>query len=149
MLTAKSQFFARNLLNTYNCTIDSTYFVISTAKSCFPVNLRYKSENVNKIWKFKNPRWRPPVTSFIWLLLPWKPIRNHVVTLNWKSKWSLLYVPNFKSIGWIVSKVEGGGDPIDPPPKTSCNYFFFEASGVKFCCLKWAFMEETSFYQFV
>ena len=43
-----------------------------------------------------------------WLLLPWKPIRHHVVSLNWKYKWSLLYVPNFKSIGWIVSKVEGG-----------------------------------------
>ena len=33
------------------------------------------------------------------------------------------------SIGWIVSKVEGGGGPIDPPPlKASCNYFFFEAN---------------------
>ena len=35
------------------------------------------------------------------------------------------------SIGWIMSKVEGGGGPIDPPPppfKASCNYFFFEAS---------------------
>ena len=27
VLTAKSQFFARNLLNTYNFTMDSTYFV--------------------------------------------------------------------------------------------------------------------------
>ena len=27
VLTAKFQFFARNLLNTYNFTIDSTYFV--------------------------------------------------------------------------------------------------------------------------
>ena len=41
------------------------------------------------------------------------------------------------SIGWIVSKAEGGGGPIDPPatppppPKASCNYFFFEASRVK------------------
>ena len=71
VLTAKSQFFARNLLNTYNFTICSTYITwISTAKCCFPVNLRYKSENLNKIWKFKNSRWRPPVTLFIWLLLP-------------------------------------------------------------------------------
>ena len=75
----------------------------------------YKSENLNKIWKCENPRWRPPVTSFIWLLLPWKPIRHHVVSLNWKYKWSLLYVPNFKSIGWIVSKVEGGGGSDWPP----------------------------------
>ena len=82
---------------------------ISTAKWCFPVNLRHKSENLNKIWKFENPRWRPPLTSFIWLLLPWKPIRHQVVLLNWKYKWSLLCVPNFKSIGRIVSKVEGGG----------------------------------------
>ena len=27
VLTSKSQFFARNLLNTYNFTMDSTYFV--------------------------------------------------------------------------------------------------------------------------
>ena len=54
------------------------------------------------------------MTSSIWLLLPWKPIRDHVVSLNWKYKRSLLCVPNFKSIGWIVSKVEGF--PIDPPP---------------------------------
>ena len=43
-------------------------------------------------------------------------------------KWSFLYVLNLKWIGWIVSKAEKGG-PIDPPPpKGSCNYFFFEAS---------------------
>ena len=98
----------------------------------FSVNLRYKNENLNKIWKFKNPRWRPPVTSFIWVLLPWKPIIHHVISFNWKNKWSLLYVPNFKSIGWIVSKVEGGSD-WPPPLKASCNYFFFEASKVKNC----------------
>ena len=96
--------------------MDSKYFGISTAKCYFSVNLRYKIENLNKIWKFKNPRWRPPVTSFIWLLLPRKPIRHHVVSLNWKYKWSLLYVPNFKSIGWIVSKVEGGRVRLTPLP---------------------------------
>ena len=32
-----------------------------------------------------------------------------------------------------MSKVEGGGGPIESPPlKASCNYFFFEASRVKF-----------------
>ena len=103
---------------------------ISTAKCCFAVNLRHKSENLNKIWKFENPRWRPPVTSFIWLLLPWKPIRHHLVSLNWKYKWNLLRVPNFKSIGWIVSKVEGGRSDW-PPLKASCNYFFKKASRVK------------------
>ena len=106
---------------------------ISTAEYFFPVILRYKSENLNKIWKFENPRWRPPVTSFIWLLLPWKPIRHQVVWLNWKYKWSLLYVPSFMSIGWIVLKVEGGGGvrlTPSPPLKASCNYFFFEASRV-------------------
>ena len=109
----------------------STYFMDLTAKCCFPVNLRYKSENLNKIWKFKNPRWRPPVTFFIWLLLQWKPIRYHGVTLNWKYRWSLLYVPNFKSIGWIVSKVEGGGVWLTPNLEASCNYFFFPASRIK------------------
>ena len=103
---------------------------VSTAKCCFPVNLRYKSENLNKIWKFGNARWRPPVTSFIWLLLPWKPIRHHMVSLNWKCKWSLLYVPNFKSIGWIVS------DWPSPPLKASCNYFFSRRLlGLKDFCL--------------
>ena len=29
-----------------------------------------------------------------------------------------------------MSKVEGGGGPIDPPLKASCSYFFFEASRV-------------------
>ena len=102
----------RNLnisLETYQILTTSQWIrpisCISTPKCCFPVNLRHKSEN---------PRWRPPVTSSIWLLLPWKPIRDHVVSLNWKYKWSLLCVPNFKSIGWIMSKVEGF--PIDPPP---------------------------------
>ena len=56
------------------------------------------------------------MTWFIWLFLPWKPFRHHVVSLNWKYKWSLLYVLNFKSIGWIVSKVEGGGGSDWPPP---------------------------------
>ena len=98
---------------------------ISTAKCCFPVNQRYKIENLNKIWKFENQRWRPPVTSFIWLLLPWKPIGHHVVWLNWKYKWSLLYVPNFKSIGWIVSKVEGWGGPIAPPPPSRLRVTIF------------------------
>ena len=83
----------------------------------------------SKIWKFKNSRGRPPGTSFIWLLLPWKPIRHNVVSLNWKYKSSLLDVPNFMSIGWIVCvESRRGGGPIDPPPfKASCNYFFFEA----------------------
>ena len=89
----------------------------------FSVNLRNKSENLNKIWKFENPRWRPPVTSFIWLLLPWKPIRHHVVSLNWKYKWSLLYVPNFKSIGWIVSKLDGGADWPPPPSRLRVTIF--------------------------
>ena len=91
---------------------------ISTAKCRFRVNLRYKSENLNKFWKFKNPRWRP-------LVLPWKPIRHHVVSLNWKYKWSLLYVPNFN----CVESRTAWGDPIDPPPplslKASCNYLIF------------------------
>ena len=50
------------------------------------------------------------------VMLPWKPIRHHVVSLNWKYKWSSLFVPNFKSIGWIMSKVEGGGSDWTPPP---------------------------------
>ena len=107
---------------------------ISTAKWCFPINLRYKSENLNKIWKFKNPRWRPPVTPFIFLLLPWRPIRHHVVTLNWKYKWSLLHAPSFKSIGWIVSIVEGGVvrlPPPPPPPRLRVTIFSSKLLGLK------------------
>ena len=92
-----------------------------------PLNAVFPSIWVTKvkIWtKSENPRWWPPVTSFICLLLPWKPIRHHVVLLNWKYKWSLFYFPNFKSVGWILSKVEGGGGGSDwPPVKASCNYF--------------------------
>ena len=83
---------------------------ISTAKCCFPVNLRYKSENLNKIWKFKNPRWWPPVTSFIWLLLPWKPIRHCMVSQ-------------------IVSKVEGG--LIDPPLRLCVTIFSSRLLGLR------------------
>ena len=93
--------------------MDSTYFVDFNRQMLFSRQSQVESENLNKIWKSENPRWQPPVRSFIWILLPCKPIRHHVVSLNWKYKWSLLYVPNFKSIGWVVSKVEGG--PIDPP----------------------------------
>ena len=104
----------------------------------FSRNLKYKSKNLNKIWKFKNPRWWSPVTSFIWQLLPWKPIRYHVVLLNWNYKWSLLYVQGFTPIGWIVLKVEGGGGLIDPslPLKVSCNYFCFEASSVNYVIIR-------------
>ena len=126
----------RNLnfsLETYKIPTTSQWILpiswISTAKCCFPINLRYKSENLNKIWKFENPRWQPPVPSFIWLLLPWKPIRYHVVLLNWKNKRSLLYVTNFKLIGWIVSKVEGGVR-LTPLSRLRVT-FFFEASRVK------------------
>ena len=47
------------------------------------------------------------------LWLPWKPIKQQVVSISWKYKERSLYVPNIKSIGWMVSKVEGRG-PIDP-----------------------------------
>ena len=105
---------------------------ISTAKCCFPVNLRHKSENLSKIWKFENPRRRPPVTSFIWLLLPWKPIRHHMVSLNWKYKWSLLCEPKFKSNGSSVSKVEGRGSNWPPPPsRLRVSIFFRRLLGLK------------------
>ena len=103
---------------------------ISTAKCCFPVNLSYKSKKLNKIWKFKNPRWQQPVTSSIWLLLPWKPIKHYVVSLNWKYKWSLLYVPNSQVNRMNCIESRRGGDDWPPPLKASCNYFFFEASSV-------------------
>ena len=66
-----------------------------------------------------------------------------MVSLNWKYKWSVLYVPNFKSIGWIVSKVEGGVRLTPPPPPrlrvtifsrrllgliAECNHFMWECN---------------------
>ena len=50
MLTAKSQFFARNLLNTYNFTIDSTYFVVFSRQSEVQ---KWKFKQNLKIWKSK------------------------------------------------------------------------------------------------
>ena len=52
---------------------------------------------------------------FMWLWLPWNPIRHHVVSINWKYKEISLDVSIIKSIGWMVSKV-GGKSPIDAPP---------------------------------
>ena len=74
---------------------------------------KWKFEQNLKIWKSK----MAAACDVIYLtIVAMETIRNHVVSLNWKYKWSLLYVPNFKSIRWIVSKVEGGRGPIDPPP---------------------------------
>ena len=91
-----------------------------------------KFEQNLKIWKSVQDGGRLWRHLFDYML-PWKPVRHHLVSLNWNYKWSLLYIPNFKSIGWIVSKLEGGEDPIDSPPplKASCNYFFQKASRVK------------------
>ena len=102
VLTAKSQFYGFQPLN-------AAFLSFWSAK----VKIWTKSENLT------NPKRRPPVASFIWLLLPWKSIRHHVVPLNWKYKWSLLHVPSFMSIGWILLKVEGwwGSDWLPPPLK--------------------------------
>ena len=81
---------------------------------------KWKFERNRKIWKSK----MAAACDITYLtLLPWKPIRHHVVSLNWKYKWSLLYVPNFKSIGWIVSKVEGGGGSDWPPSRLRVTIF--------------------------
>ena len=53
------------------------------------------------------------VIMLLWL--PWKPIEQQVVSINWKYKEYSLYVSNIQSIGWMMSKVERRG-PIDPPP---------------------------------
>ena len=53
------------------------------------------------------------VIMLLWL--PWKPIKQQVVSINWNYKEYSLYVSNIQSIGWTVSKVERRG-PIDPPP---------------------------------
>ena len=77
------------------------------------------NSNIKEFWKFENPRWWPLLTSFIWFWLPWKSIRHHVDTINWKYKESSLHVPNIKSIGLMVSKVEGRGW-LTPPPSPLC-----------------------------
>ena len=53
------------------------------------------------------------VILLLWLL--WKPIKQLLVSINWKYKERSLYVPNIWPIGWMISKVDGRG-PIDPPP---------------------------------
>ena len=74
---------------------------------------KWKFEQNLKIWKSKMKA-ACDVTSLTII----------AISLNWKYKWSLLYVPNFKSIGSIMSKVEGGSDWPPPLLKASCNYFF-------------------------
>ena len=49
VLTAKSQFFARNLLILTTSKWILPISWISTAQCSFPVNLRWKSEKLNKI----------------------------------------------------------------------------------------------------
>ena len=69
---------------------------------------KWKFEQNLKIWKSQ----MAAACDAIYLTIV---AMEHVVSPNLKYKWSLLYVPNFKSVWWIVSKVEEGG-PIDPPP---------------------------------
>ena len=56
---------------------------------------------------------------------------HHVVSLNWKYKWSLLYVPNFKLIGWVVLKVEGGVRLTPPPSRLRVTIFSRRLLGLK------------------
>ena len=89
--------------------------------SCQSEEQKWKFEQNLKIWKSK----MAAACDVIYLTIVAR-LRHHVVSFNWKYKWSLLYAPNFKTIGWIVLKVEGKRGPIDPPPplEASYNYFF-------------------------
>ena len=49
--------------------------------------------NLKKNWNFENPN--AAASDVIMLLwLPWKPIKQQVVSINWKYKERSLYVPN-------------------------------------------------------
>ena len=108
--------------------MDSTYF-----REFQPLNAVFPSiwgTNV-KIWtKSENLESQDgggPVTSFIWLLLPWKQIRHQ---LKVQMKLVLCYKFQVNRMNCVEGK---RGGPIDPPPplKASCNYFFLKASRVK------------------
>ena len=131
VLTAKSQYFARKLTKYLTSKWILPISWISTAKYCFPRQSEVEKWKFDKIWKSWNPKRRAACdVIYLTIVAMENQLGHHVVLLNWKYKWRLLYVPNFKLTGWIVSRVEGGGGgmgPIDPPPlKASCSYFFLE-----------------------
>ena len=52
---------------------------------------KFEFEKILKIWKSKMAA-ASDVIMLLWL--PWKPIKQQVVSINWKYKERLLYVPN-------------------------------------------------------
>ena len=66
--------------------------------------------------------WAHLLTLIKWRHRWWRHHKSHAICEN---KWSLLYVPNFKSIGWIMSKVEGGGGSDWPPPPSRLRVTIF------------------------
>ena len=133
VLTAKiSIFLLENLLNTYNFTIDSTYFVgFQALNAVFPVNLRYKSEKFEqKSENLKNPRWRPGLWTSICLFV----CHANQLYTTWYRLIEIInkacYMkPNFQvnPMNCVESRKGGGGGPIAPPPpsRASCKLFFF------------------------
>ena len=84
-------------------------------------------------WKFENPRWRPPGASFIWLLLPWKIIRHHVVSLIESTKKAVICTKfQVNRMNCVESR---RGDPIDhpPPPRLCVTIFSSRLLGLRSC----------------
>ena len=82
-----------------------------------------------KNWKSK----RAAASDVIMLLwLPWKPIKQQVISINWKYKERSLYVPNIlvNRMNGVKSRGEGSDWTPPPPLMPSCNFFYLIPSGV-------------------
>ena len=53
---------------------------------------KFEFEKILKIWISKMAQAASDVIMLLWL--PWKPIKQQVVSINWKYKERSLYVPN-------------------------------------------------------
>ena len=125
------------MLITLQCILQCCRFpllnVVSSLFSAFKFEYEKKFEN------FKMPA-TSDVIMLLWL--SWKPVRCHVIILNWKYTGHLLHIPSFMSIGCILLKIEGGPIDLHPPFMPSCNFVFFMPSRVNMETL--TFQEKTT-----
>ena len=106
----------------------------------FSLFLVFKFEfEKKKNWKSKKAA-ASDVIMLLWL--PWNPLRQHVVSINWKYKERSLYVPKY-----LVNQMNGvksrrGGVLLTPPAlMTSCNFSRLMSSRVNVYVLPFGFNE--------
>ena len=133
MLIARSQLHVKNLLNTDNFTMNSNSILsISIAECCFLVFWSTKIQ----IWT-KSDNLEIQVCGRLWRhLFHYCCHGNQLDTTRFcltESRNEAYYMRQISCQSDVLCrKLKGGGVPIDPPLRCSRNYFFFEASRVKF-----------------